>query len=106
MDSTVTELQDQGPKKGIVIIVIIILLGTNGLLLWQFFQKKSGFDEVTKSLTIANQDKAQLQTDLNAVKAEREKLQAENSQYKDQLSQQDSTLRLKEKEIQHLISIG
>ena len=35
------DYQEQGPKKGIVIIVITILLGTNGLLLWQFFDKKS-----------------------------------------------------------------
>ena len=43
-----SDVQEQGPKKGIVIIVITILLGTNGLLLWQFFEKKS-------SLEIANQ---------------------------------------------------
>ncbi len=32
------DYQEQGPKKGIVIIVITILLGTKGLLLWQFFE--------------------------------------------------------------------
>src|SRR5882724_8130928 len=104
--STTSETQDQGPKKGIVIIVIIILLGTNALLLWQFFEKKSGFDEANKSLMIATHEKEQLQTELNSVKAEREKLQTENTQYKDQLSQEDSTLKLKEAQIQHLISIG
>ena len=57
MDTTATEAQDQGPKKGIVIIVIIILLGTNGLLLWQFFDKKSGFEEVSKSLILPRMKK-------------------------------------------------
>ena len=40
-DNQKTDYQEQGPKKGIVIIVITILLGTNGLLLWQFFEKKN-----------------------------------------------------------------
>ncbi len=106
METTTTDIQDQGPRRGIVIIVIIILLGTNLLLLWQFYDKKNGFDEANKNLTIANQDKAQLQTELDAIKVEREKLQTENSQYKDQLSQADSTVKLKEAQIQHLISIG
>jgi len=99
-------MQDQGPKKGIVIIVILILLGTNAILLWQFFEKKSGFEEVSKNLITATHEKDQLQTELNEAKAEREKLQGENSKYKDQLSGQDSILKLKEAQIQHLISIG
>ena len=106
MDTSTTEIQDQGPKKGIVIIIIIILLGTNGLLLWQFFEKKSSFDQVSKNLITATHEKDQLQTELNVIKMEREKLESENSQYKDRLSQQDSTLKLKEAQIQHLISIG
>jgi predicted nucleic acid-binding Zn-ribbon protein len=106
MSATSTEMQDQGPKKGIVIIVILILLGTNGLLLWKFFEKKNSFDEVNKNLTIATQDKVQLQTELDGIKIEREKLQTENGQYKDQLSQEDSSLQMKEAQIQHLISIG
>ena len=40
MSTTDSGQPDQDSKKVIVIIVISILLGVNGLLLWQFFDKK------------------------------------------------------------------
>ena len=48
------EYQEQGPKKGIVIIVITILLGTNGLLLWQFFDKKNHLDQANPKWILKN----------------------------------------------------
>ena len=103
---TSAEIQDQGPKKGIVIIVILILLGTNGLLLWQFFSKKSSYEQMSKTLVTATHEKDQLQTELNNIRMEREKLLSDNSQYKEQLSHQESALKIKEAQIQHLLSIG
>ena len=49
-DANKTDYQEQGPKKGIVIIVITILLGTNGLLLWQFFEKKNSLDAANQTI--------------------------------------------------------
>ena len=58
-----TDYQEQGPKKGIVIIVITILLGTNGLLLWQFFDKKNSLDLANQTIvtTTAEKDALQMQ---------------------------------------------
>ena len=49
-DAASKEANEQGPKKGIVMIVIAILLGTNGLLLWQFFDKKNNLDIANQTI--------------------------------------------------------
>ncbi|MBL0340203.1 MAG: hypothetical protein IPP71_04345 [Bacteroidetes bacterium] len=40
MQANEFDKKEQDSKKVIVIVVISILLGVNGLLLWQFFDKK------------------------------------------------------------------
>jgi len=77
-DKSKPEAQEQGPKKGIVIIVITILLGTNGLLLWQFFEKKSSLYLANQTIITTNAEKDALQTQLNKVNAEYEKTRSEN----------------------------
>ncbi|MCX6290169.1 MAG: hypothetical protein NT126_00210 [Bacteroidetes bacterium] len=101
-----TEVQDQGPKKGIVIIVITILLGTNGLLLWQFFEKKNSLDIANQTIITTTAEKDALQTQLNQVKSDYEKTKAENTSLEGQLSEKDDEIKAKVAEIQKLIAIG
>src|SRR5258706_12600521 len=81
-----SETQEQGPRKSIVIIVISILLGTNGLLLWQFFEKKASLDAANQTVITTTAEKDQIQMELNQVKGEFEKVKAENLNLRDQLT--------------------
>ncbi|MBK7849985.1 MAG: hypothetical protein IPJ66_02290 [Bacteroidetes bacterium] len=105
-ESNKTEYQEQGPRKGIVIIVITILLGTNGLLLWQFFDKKNSLDTTNQTLVTTMAEKESLQAQLNQVKAEYEKAKADNTGLQNQLSEKDDEIKAKVAEIQKLISLG
>src|SRR5258705_3035696 len=93
-DPTKNDNQEQGPKKGIVIIVIAILLGTNGLLLWQFFEKKNNLDLANQTIVATTAEKEKLQTEFNGLKADYEKAKAENSDLQSQLSEKDSEIKL------------
>ena len=105
-ESNKTEYQEQGPRKGIVIIVITILLGTNGLLLWQFFDKKNSLDTTNQALVTTMAERESLQAQLNQVKAEFEKAKADNAGLQNQLSEKDDDIKAKVAEIQKLISLG
>lgn len=105
-DSTKSDIQDQGPKKGIVIIVIAILLGTNGLLLWQFFEKKSNLDDAQQKIVTTTAEKEAVQAQLNQIKTEYEKVKSENSNLQSELSSRDEEIKAKVAEIQRLIAIG
>jgi cell division protein FtsB len=105
-DSTKSDIQDQGPKKGIVIIVIAILLGTNGLLLWQFFEKKSNLDDAQQKIVTTTAEKEAVQAQLNQIKTEYEKVKSENSNLQTELSSRDEEIKAKVAEIQRLIAIG
>ena len=100
------ETQEQGPRKSIVIIVITILLGTNGLLLWQFFEKKASLDAANQMVTSTTAEKDQIQMELNQVKGEFEKVKAENLNLRDQLTVKDEEIKAKVAEIQKLIAMG
>lgn len=105
-DKSRSETQEQGPKKGIVIIVITILLGTNGLLLWQFFEKKSSLDIANQTIITTSAEKDALQMQLNQVKADYEKTKAENTNLEGQLAEKDLEIKAKVAEIQKLIAVG
>lgn len=105
-DSTKSDIQEQGPKKGIVIIVIAILLGTNGLLLWQFFEKKSNLDDAQQKIVTTTAEKEAVQAQLNQIKTEYEKVKSENSNLQTELSSRDEEIKAKVAEIQRLIAIG
>src|SRR5436189_5984403 len=98
--------EEQGPKKGIVIIVITILLGTNGLLLWQFFEKKNSLDIANQAIITTSAEKDALQVQLNEVKAQYEKTKADNADLLGQLSEKDKEIKDKVSQIQKLIAIG
>ncbi|MBK5286376.1 MAG: hypothetical protein JJE25_13335 [Bacteroidia bacterium] len=100
------ETQEQGPRKSIVIIVIAILLGTNGLLLWQFFEKKASLDEANQTVITTTAEKDHLQMELNQVKGEFEKIKAENTNLREQLTAKDDEIKAKVAEIQKLIAMG
>ena len=101
-----SDSQEQGPRKSIVIIVIAILLGTNGLLLWQFFEKKASLDAANQTVITTTAEKDQLQMELNQVKNEFEKIKAENANLRDQLTTKDDEIKAKVVEIQKLIAMG
>ena len=101
-----TDYQEQGPKKGIVIIVITILLGTNGLLLWQFFDKKNSLDLANQTIVTTTAEKDALQMQLNQFKVEYEKIKSDNASLQNQLSEKDEEIKAKVTEIQNLIRLG
>lgn len=100
------DYQEQGPKKGIVIIVITILLGTNGLLLWQFFDKKNHLDQANQTIVTTTAEKDALQVQLNQFKVDFEKLKTDNSTLQNQLTEKDEQIKAKVSEIQKLILLG
>ena len=100
------DYHEQGPKKGIVIIVITILLGTNGLLLWQFFDKKNHLDQANQTIVTTTAEKDALQVQLNQFKVEFEKLKTDNSTLQNQLTEKDEQIKAKVAEIQKLILLG
>ena len=106
MTATEQEHKDQDSKKVIVIIVISILLGVNGLLLWQFFDKKTHLEQVNKELNTTMAEKESLSAELQRVKTEYDKLNQENAGLQNQLSSKDEEIRQKIAEIQRLINSG
>lgn len=98
--------KEQDSKKVIVIVVISILLGVNGLLLWQFFDKKTHLEEVNKTLdsTIAERDA--ISAELKRMKDEYEKINQENAGLQSQLSAKDEEIKSKIAEIQRLVNSG
>lgn len=104
--NTPTPEKDQDSKKVIVIIVITILLGVNALLLWQFFDKKTHLEQVSRELDTTMAEKESLSAELQRVKTEYEKLNQENASLQNQLSAKDEEIRLKITQIQKLINTG
>src|SRR5436190_3426899 len=104
--ATTDDFQEQGPRKGIVIIVISILLGTNALLLWQFFEKKNNLDVANRTIVTTTAEKDALQTQLNEVKTEYEKIKSENTNLQNELATKDNEIKTKVAEIQRLITLG
>lgn len=105
-DNSKNEYQEQGPRKGIVIIVITILLGINALLLWQFFDKKSSLDMANQTIVTTTAEKDALQAQLNKVRSEFEKAKTDNLSLQNELSEKDAEIKAKLAEIQKLISLG
>ena len=98
--------KEQDSKKVIVIVVISILLGVNGLLLWQFFDKKTHLEEVSQTLETALSEKESLSAELQRMKVEYEKVNQENSALQTQLTIKDEEIKSKMAQIQKLIDSG
>jgi Tfp pilus assembly protein PilN len=98
--------KEQDSKKVIVIIVISILLGVNGLLLWQFFDKKTHLEEVNTALENTISEKESLSAELQRMKTEYEKVNQENSTLHSQLTTKDEEIKSKMAEIERLIESG
>ena len=98
--------KEQDSKKVIVIVVISILLGVNGLLLWQFFDKKTHLEEVSMTLESTLSEKESLAAELQRMKVEYEKVNQENSTLQTQLTAKDEEIKSKMAEIQKLINSG
>ena len=98
--------KEQDSKKVIIIVVISILLGVNGLLLWQFFDKKTHLEEVSMTLESTLSEKESLSAELQRMKVEYEKINQENSALQTQLTTKDEEIKSKMAEIQKLINSG
>jgi flagellar basal body-associated protein FliL len=98
--------KEQDSKKVIVIVVISILLGVNGLLLWQFFDKKTHLEEVNMTLESTLSEKESLSAELQRMKVEYEKINQENASLQTQLTAKDEEIKSKIAEIQRLINSG
>lgn len=98
--------RERNSRKFLVFIVISILLGVNGLLLWQFFDKKSHLEEVSKTLESATAERDALSAELQRVKADYDKVNQENSGLQAQLSAKDEEIKAKIAEIKKLIDSG
>jgi predicted nuclease with TOPRIM domain len=105
-DTSNFDNKEQDSRKVIVIVVISILLGVNGLLLWQFFDKKTHLEEVNKTLdsTIAERDA--ISSELKKMKDDYEKINQENAGLQSQLSTKDEEIKSKIAEIQRLVNSG
>ncbi|MGI8892228.1 MAG: hypothetical protein ACR2GN_02085 [Bacteroidia bacterium] len=98
--------KEKGSAKTLVIIVIIVLLGVNALLLWQFFDKKSALDSTQKTLIVATDERDNLQTELDDLKNEYDRINADNATLQSQLSDRDEEIKSKVAEIQRMIQSG
>ena len=98
--------KEQDSKKVLVIVVISILLAVNGLLLWQFFDKKTHLEEVSMTLESTLSEKESLSAELQRMKVEYEKINQENSSLQTQLTAKDEEIKSKMAEIQKLINSG
>jgi flagellar basal body-associated protein FliL len=101
-----TVKKEKGSAKTLVIIVIIVLLGVNALLLWQFFDKKSNLDSTQKALVLATDERDDLQTELDDLKNEYDRVNADNATLQSQLSERDEEIKSKVAEIQRMIQSG
>jgi flagellar basal body-associated protein FliL len=101
-----TVKKEKGSAKTLVIIVIIVLLGVNALLLWQFFDKKSNLDSTQKALVLATDERDDLQTELDDLKNEYDRVNADNATLQSQLSERDEEIKSKVAEIQKMIQSG
>ena len=100
------ENKDSQSKKTIVIIIIALLLGVNGLLLWQFFNKKTDLQQTKVELKNTTAEKETLNAELQKVKGDFDKLNQENAGLQNLLSSKDEEIRSKIAEIQRLINSG
>ncbi|HMR47064.1 MAG TPA: hypothetical protein PKC85_09885 [Bacteroidia bacterium] len=98
--------REQNSRRALVFIVITILLGVNGLLLYQFFDKKSHLEEVTRTLDNTSAERDALSAELQQVKAEFEKINQENSSLQAQLLSKDEEIKSKMAQIRRMIESG
>ncbi len=98
--------REQNSRRALVFVVIAILLGVNGLLLWQFFDKKSHLEEVSRSLESTSAERDALSAELQRVKAEFEKINQENSSLQSQLLSKDEEIKSKMAQIRRMIESG
>ena len=98
--------REQNSRRALVFVVITILLGVNGLLLWQFFDKKSHLEEVSRTLENTSAERDALSAELQRVKAEFEKINQENSSLQAQLLSKDEEIKSKMAQIRRMIESG
>ncbi len=105
-DYNPADKREQNSRKALVFVIISILLGVNGLLLWQFFDKKSHLEEVSKTLESTTAERDALSAELQRVKAEFEKVNQENSSLQALLLSKDEEIKSKMAQIRRLIESG
>ncbi len=105
-DYSQADKREQNSRKVLIFIIISILIFFNGLLLWQFFDKKSHLEEVSKSLESTTAERDALSAELQRVKAEFEKVNQENSSLQSLLLSKDEEIKSKMAQIRRMIESG
>jgi len=105
-DYSQTDKREQNSRKALIFIIISILIFFNGLLLWQFFDKKSHLEEVSKTLESTTAERDALSAELQRVKAEFEKVNQENSSLQSLLLSKDEEIKSKMAQIRRMIESG
>ncbi|MEO5571481.1 MAG: hypothetical protein ABIT08_17005 [Bacteroidia bacterium] len=98
--------KEQDSRKVVVIVVFAFLFGVNGFLLWQFFDKKTHLEEVSKTLDSTVAERDAISAELKKMKDEYEKINQENAGLQSQLSAKDEEIKSKIAEIQRLVNSG
>lgn len=101
-----TDKREETSRKALVLVIISVLIGFNGFLLWQFFDKKAQVEEVTKTLESTTAERDALSAELQRIKSEYEKINQENSGLLAQVSAKDEEIKSKMAEIKKLIDSG
>lgn len=105
-DYSQADKREQNSRKALIFIIISILIFFNGLLLWQFFDKKSHLEEVSKTLESTTAERDALSAELQRVKAEFEKVNQENSSLQSLLLSKDEEIKSKMAQIRRMIESG
>jgi predicted nuclease with TOPRIM domain len=98
--------REENSRKMLVLVIISVLIGFNGFLLWQFFDKKAQVEEVTKTLETTSAERDALSAELQRVKSEYDKINQENTGLLAQVTAKDEEIKAKMAEIKRLIDSG
>jgi len=104
--TTTTTTQDRGTRSTMLIVIIIVLLLINGFLLWQLFDKRGNLETAQHSLQATSLERDNLQTELDQVRNEFDRINEENVGLSSQLTERDEEIKAKVSEIQRLIRHG
>ena len=93
----------EGEKKSIVMIAIIVLLVANGLLLWQFFSKKTQVETLTEETVTLTTSRDSVVREYKGIKAELDVIQIQKADLQNKLTLNEAELQAQAEKIEKLI---